>query len=70
MWGSVTDLGLIYEGKIANRYIKTNIDQGNVVICNVRSGTHWVLAYQYTGDKIIVHDPKYSATTYNLKDIV
>lgn len=70
VWGSVNELGLLYEGKVANRHIKSNIDEGKVVICNVRSGTHWILAYQYTGDTFFVNDPLYTNTTYNLRDIV
>ena len=40
------------------------------MICNVRSGTHWVLAYAYSADNIIVNDPGYVVTSYPLLQIV
>lgn len=40
------------------------------MICNVRSGTHWVLAYAYNADNIIVNDPGYVVTSYPLLQIV
>jgi hypothetical protein len=36
VWTSINKLGLIYGGKIANSAIKTHIDAGHVVICNVK----------------------------------
>lgn len=70
VWGSINRLGLTYEGKVANSQIKSKLDQGKVVICNVHNGGHWVLAYGYSGDNILVNDPGYSTTSYSLGQIV
>lgn len=70
VWGSVTRLGLTFEGKVSNSQIKSKLDQGRVVICNVHNGGHWVLAYGYSGDNILVNDPGYSTTSYSLSQIV
>lgn len=70
MWGSINSLGLTFEGKVANSQIKAKLDQGKVVICNVHNGGHWVLAYGYNGDNILVNDPGYTTTSYTLSQIV
>lgn len=70
VWGSINSLGLTFEGKVANSQIKAKLDQGRVVICNVHNGGHWVLAYGYNGDNILVNDPGYSTTSYTLSQIV
>jgi hypothetical protein len=36
----------------------------------VHNGGHWVLAYAYSGDNIMVNDPGYSTTSYSLSQIV
>ena len=70
IWGSLNSLGLTFEGKVGNSQIKTKLDQGKVVILNVHNGGHWVLAYAYSGDNIMVNDPGYSTTSYALSQIV
>lgn len=70
VWGSVTSIGLAFQGKVANSQIKAKLDQGFVVICNVHNGGHWVLAHSYSGDNINVNDPGYSTTSYALNTIV
>ena len=70
VWGSINSLGLTYQGKIASFQIQTVLDQGKVVICNVRNGAHWVLAYGYDGNNILVNDPGYNVTSYYLNQIV
>lgn len=70
VWGSVNPLGLHFTAKVANSHIKANLDAGNVVICNVHNGGHWVLATGYSGDTIHVNDPGYSVTSYALSAIV
>lgn len=70
VWGSINKLGLTYKGKVANSAIKSNLDAGHVVICNVHNGGHWVLAHGYNGDNILVNDPGYSTTSYTLSQIV
>ena len=70
VWGSINSLGLTYEGKVSNSQIKSKLDQGKVVICNVHNGGHWVLAHSYSGDNIMVNDPGYSTTSYTLSQIV
>jgi hypothetical protein len=70
VWGSLNKLGLTFEGKVANSQIKSKLDQGRVVICNVHNGGHWVLATGYSGDNISVNDPGYSTTAYSLSQIV
>lgn len=66
MWSSIGKLGLYYTGFVINSNIKSSLDAGNVVICNVRNGDHWVLAYGYSGDNILVNDPGYSTKSYSL----
>lgn len=66
VWGSINKLGLTFKGKFANSQIKPNLDAGNVVICNVHNGGHWVLAHGYNGDNILVNDPGYSTNSYSL----
>ncbi len=70
VWGSINSLGLTYQGKIASFQIQTVLDQGKVVICNVRNGAHWVLAYGYDGNNILVNDPGYNNDSYGLNQIV
>ena len=70
VWASINQLGLTFKGTIANSAIKSNLNAGNVVICNVHNGGHWVLAYTYSGDNILVNDPGYSTTSYSLSQIV
>jgi len=70
VWGSLNKLGLTFEGKVSNSEIKSKLDAGRVVICNVHNGGHWVLAYGYSGDNILVNDPGYSTTSYSLSQIV
>jgi len=70
VWGSVNPLGLTFAAKVANSHIKANLDVGNVVICNVHNGGHWVLATGYSGDTIYVNDPGYQVSSYTLGQIV
>lgn len=70
VWASINVFGLKFEGKVANSEIKKKLDQGNVVICNVHNGKHWVLAYAYNGDNILINDPNYTTPYYNLSEIV
>ena len=70
VWASINKLGLTFKGFVANTAIKQNLDAGNVVICNVHNGGHWVLAYKYSGDTIYVNDPGYSTASYTLSQIV
>lgn len=70
VWGSISSLGLHYEGKVSNSQIKSELDKGKVVILNVHNGGHWVLAHGYSGDNILVNDPGYSTTSYSLSQIV
>lgn len=70
VWGSINRIGLNYQGKVANSQIIANLNAGKVVICNVHNGGHWVLAYAYQGDNIMVNDPGYSTNSYALSQIV
>lgn len=70
VWNSVKSLGLTFEGKVANSKIKSELDAGKVVICNVHNGGHWVLAHGHSGDNILVNDPGFSTTSYTLSQIV
>jgi ABC-type bacteriocin/lantibiotic exporter with double-glycine peptidase domain len=70
VWASINKLGLTFKGFVSNADIKKNLDAGNVVICNVHNGGHWVLASGYNGDNILVNDPGYSTTSYSLSQIV
>ena len=70
VWGSLGKIGLSFEGKVGNSQINAKLDAGKVVVCNVHNGGHWVLAYAYKGDIIMVNDPGYSTTSYYLSQIV
>ena len=69
VWGAINKLGLSFEGRVANSQIKSKLDAGKVVICNVHNGGHWVLATGYSGNDIKVNDPGYSTTAYPLSQI-
>jgi hypothetical protein len=70
VWGSVSPIGLSFKGKVANSAIKSNLDAGHVVVCNVHNGGHWVLAHGYSGNNILVNDPGYTTTAYDINSIV
>jgi hypothetical protein len=70
VWSAVSSIGLSYKGKVANSAIKSNLDAGHVVICNVHNGGHWVLAHGYSGNSILVNDPGYTTTSYDINSIV
>lgn len=70
VWASINKFGVSFKGFVANSQIKANLDAGNIVICNVHNGAHWVLAYKYSGDTIFVNDPGYSTASYTLSEIV
>ncbi len=70
VWAAVNSLGMEFGGFIGNNKIKANLDAGKIVILNVHNGGHWVLAYDYNGDNILVNDPGYSTTSYSLGEIV
>lgn len=70
VWAAVNPLGLVFQGKTQNNQIKTKLDQGFVVICNVHNGAHWVLAHSYSGDNINVNDPGFDTASYPLSAIV
>ena len=69
VWGAINKLGLTHKGFISNSQIKGALDAGQVVIVNVHSGAHWVLAHGYSGDNILVNDPGYATSSYALTDI-
>jgi len=70
VWGAVNSLGLTFAGKFANSEIKSALDKGKVVICNVNNGGHWVLAHSYSGDTIYVNDPGFDRSSYTIGEIV
>ena len=70
VWASINRLGLTFQGFVSNSQIKPKLDAGNIVICNVHNGGHWVLATGYSGSNINVNDPGYSTTSYPLSGIV
>ena len=70
VWGSVSSLGLSYQGKVANSNIASSLSAGHIVILNVHNGGHWVLATSMSGSTIYVNDPGYSTTSYTLSEIV
>ena len=57
MWASVNKKGITFKGKVSNSQIKSHLDKNDIVLCNVHSGGHWVLAHSYKGDTIYVNDP-------------
>lgn len=56
VWSAVNPLGLTFVGKVSNTEIKQRLDQGYVVILNVKGGSHYVLAWWYRGDIIYIND--------------
>ena len=70
VWGSISPLGLSFQGFIGNSNIASSLSAGNVVILNVHNGGHWVLATSMSGSTIYVNDPGYSTTSYTLSQIV
>ena len=66
VWASVNSLGLSYVGKVANANIAASLSAGEIVILNVHSGAHWVLATGMSGSTISVNDPGYATTSYTL----
>ncbi len=65
-WFAINPMGLTFEDKIQNNQIKHYLDLGKVIFCNVRNGKHWVLAYGWTDDSILVNDPNYDLQSYQL----
>jgi hypothetical protein len=77
VWSAVSKIGLSFKGnywfdlgKVANSAIKSSLDAGHIVVCNVHNGAHWVLATGYSGNNIMVNDPGFSTTSYALSEIV
>ena len=70
VWASINKWGVTFQGFIANSKIKNYIDNGYIVILNVRNGGHWVLATSYKDDTIFVNDPGYTVSSYNLSEVV
>lgn len=70
VWGAVNSLGITYVGKVNKNQVKAELDKGSIVIANVNKGGHWVVAYDYSGDKIKVNDPGYKKTEYPLSEVV
>jgi len=70
VWASINPFGLTFQGKVGNSEIKYNLDRGNVVLSNVHNGKHWVIAYGYNGDNILINDPNYTTPPYTLSEIV
>jgi hypothetical protein len=46
-WGSVSKLGLKYEGEKRGAAAQQAVQQGKTVLLNVHNGGHWVLATGY-----------------------
>ncbi|EAR82369.3 peptidase C39 family protein (macronuclear) [Tetrahymena thermophila SB210] len=69
VWGSVSKLGFDFQGKVPAVSAKEALDQGKVVILNVRDGQHWVLATSYDGDVFQVNDPGFNVSTYTTSDV-
>ena len=64
-WGSVSSLGLKYQGKISGAStIKSAISANKIVILNVNNGGHWVLATGSSASDFQVNDPGFSRTSY------
>jgi ABC-type bacteriocin/lantibiotic exporter with double-glycine peptidase domain len=77
VWSAVRKTGVSYngtfqsyEGKVSNAMIKNSLDSNSIVVCNVRNGSHWVVATGYKGNTIMVNDPEFSTTSYTLSEIV
>ena len=70
VWSAINSFGVTFQGKVANSQIKSNLDKGNIVLCNVHNGKHWVIAYAYNGDNILINDPNYTTPSYSLAEIV
>ncbi|KAL4467229.1 hypothetical protein ABPG72_005854 [Tetrahymena utriculariae] len=69
IWGSISSLGFSYVGKVNAAQAATDLDQGYVVILNVRNGGHWVLATGRNGSTFNVNDPGYNVSTYTQSEV-
>lgn len=70
VWNSIASLQFSYVGKIGNNQIEKELAVNNVVLINVRGGAHWALATGVSGTRILVNDPGYSVSSYDLAEIV
>ncbi len=66
IWSTPNRIGFVFQGKVSNLYIPYNLNKRNAVLCNVRGGTHWVLAYAYDGSTIYVNDAGFDRISYDL----
>lgn len=73
VWGSVSKLGLKYQGKFSNKSeIASHVCANKVVILNVKNGGHWVLATGVSGDRstFYVNDPGANRDTFPASEVV
>lgn len=71
VWAALNQMGITFDGKITNSYLKNNIDDGYLVIMNVNKGQHWVLATGYIENTIYVIDPLFpNIQSYEINCVV
>ncbi len=70
LWASINPFGVRFVGRIPNSNIAANIACGNLVMMNVRGGSHWVLATEFMGNTIYVNDSGFSNTSYSLSEVI
>mmetsp|Transcript_64209 Transcript_64209/g.89245 ORF Transcript_64209/g.89245 Transcript_64209/m.89245 type:complete len:130 (+) Transcript_64209:180-569(+) len=69
VWASVNKLGLNFAGFVSKSNIKSAFDSGKNLILNVRNGGHWVLMNGYSGNTLMVNDPGFSKTSYDISEV-
>jgi len=71
IWGSVAKFGFGYIGQFRDKnQIRSYLQQGKVVILNVRNGGHWVLATGISGTSFTVNDPGFNVGIYSEGEVV
>jgi len=71
IWGSVSRFGFGYVGQTRDKnQIRNYVQQGKIVILNVRNGGHWVLATGLTGNGFVVNDSGFNVGSYTNGEVV
>ena len=71
VWTAVENFGFTYNGQTSEKEtIVNNIKQQKLVLLNVRSGAHWVLATGFNDEGYIVMDSGFIRSTYSFSEVV
>jgi len=71
VWSKVDSFGLKFITNSCPRsQVISKFNAGDIVILNVRGGSHWVLMTGHSGNTLKVNDPGFSVSSYSLNDVV